>query len=101
MVNYNLQIKRTTSRAGFTQRRDDATRTLPLALLLFLTQKRCVVAASREAKCLVSDGRLQPANQKGNVKGWFHATTRRRNENLTPGPALVFDPKALRRCGVA
>jgi hypothetical protein len=53
MVDYNLQIKRATSRAGFTQRRDDATRTLPLALLLFLTQKRCVVAASREVKNLV------------------------------------------------
>jgi hypothetical protein len=63
--------------------RDDATtQRKSTILVLILTQKRCVVAASREAKCLVSDGRLQPANQKGNVKGWFHATTRGRNENL-------------------
>jgi hypothetical protein len=36
-------------------------------------------------------------NQKEHVKGLFHATTRRRNENQSFDP----DSKTLRRCGVA
>jgi hypothetical protein len=36
-------------------------------------------------------------NQKEHVKGLFHATTRRHNENQSFDP----DSKTLRRCGVA
>jgi hypothetical protein len=43
------QSLKKTSRAGFTQRRNDATKINVLDLSL----KRCVVAASREAKILV------------------------------------------------